>query len=137
MEDAYLRQVLGDVLVHGIKETALANPADPVEYLAKWLLHYRDLEEQWNRFREDQKNLTVEKSEYMAKLEEEYQRLEEERLEREAEKARLQEEEERRIEEAVARKRAEEEEEDHREPKADGDEPDASTVYSESLSETF
>jgi hypothetical protein len=135
MEDAYLRQVLGDVLVQGIKETALADPADPVEYLAMWLLHYRDLEVKWNQFRQDEKNLAVEKSEYIARLEEEYRRLEEERIEREEEKARL-EEEERRMKEEMARKRAEEEEDQH-EPKAAADEPDASTVYSESLSETF
>jgi hypothetical protein len=98
--------------------------------------HYLDLEVQWNQFREDQKNLTVEKLEYIARYEEEYRRLEEERIEREVEKARL-EEEERRLKEEMAHKRADEEEEDRHEPKGDADEPDASTVYSEPLSETF
>lgn len=137
MEDQYLRRVLGDVLVEGLKETALEDPADPIDYLAKWLLHHRDVEDQWNQFREDQKKLAEDKAEYMAHLEEELQRLEEERKAREEEEARLAEEHKRLQEEMEARKRAEEEEEeDQHEPK-EGEEVDASTVYSESLSETY
>jgi peptidoglycan hydrolase CwlO-like protein len=139
MEDDYLRRVLGDILVRGIKETALADPSDPIDYLAKWLLQYRDLEDQWIQFREDQKQLAAEKVQYMADLEAEFQRLEEERVAREEEKRRLEEEERRLKEEMATRKRTEEEEEERHEPKppAEGEEIDTSTVYSESLSETF
>ena len=131
MEDAYLRRVLGDVLVEGLKETALEDPADPIDYLAKWLLHHRDVEDQWSQFREDQKKLAQDKAEYMANLEAEYKRLEEERLAREEEERRLAEERARLAEEMEARKRAEEEEEESHE------QVDTSTVYSESLGDTY
>jgi hypothetical protein len=141
MEDLYLRRVLGDVLVQGLKDTALADPADPIDYLAKWLLNYRDVEEQWKQFREDQQKLAQEKADYMANLEAEFRRLEEERVARELEKQRLEEEEKRLKEEMEARKHAEEEEEEQHETKppaeVQGEEVDTSTVYSESLSETF
>jgi hypothetical protein len=136
MEDSYLRRVIGDVLVEGLKETALADPADPVDYLAKWLLHHRDVEDQWTQFREDQKKLATEKAEYLAKLEAELKRLEEERLAREEEERRLAEERARLEEEIAARRRAEEEEEEEQNEQK-GEEIDTSTVYSESLSETF
>jgi predicted YcjX-like family ATPase len=92
MEDAYLRRVVGDVLVQGLKETALADPSDPIDYLAKWLLHHRDVEDQWTEFREAQKRLATEKAEYMERLEAELRRLEEERIAREEEARRLAEE---------------------------------------------
>lgn len=130
MEDAYLRRVLGDVLVEGLKETALEDPADPIDYLAKWLLHHRDVEDQWSQFREDQKKLAQDKAEYMANLEAEYKRLEEERLAREEEERRLAEEKERLAQEMAARKGEEEEEDQH-------EAVDTSTVYSESLGDTY
>jgi hypothetical protein len=34
----YLREKVGAVLAKGIAATALAQPADPVEHLANWLL---------------------------------------------------------------------------------------------------
>jgi hypothetical protein len=140
MEDQYLRRVLGDVLVEGLRETALADPADPIDYLAKWLLHHRDVEDQWNQFREDQKRLAADKAEYWANLEAERRRLEEERLARIEEERRLEEERLKLEAEMAARKRAEEEEEEKHEdaaPAEPAEEIDTSTVYSESLSETF
>lgn len=141
MEDAYLRQVLGDVLVEGLKETALEDPADPIDFLAHWLLHHRDVEDQWNAFRDEQKKLAQDKAEYMANLEAEMKRLEEERLAREAEEKRLAEEQQRLQEEMERRRKAEEEEEDATESKDETETGDTgeteTTGYSESLSETF
>ena len=129
MEDSYLRRVLGDVLVEGLKETALEDPADPIDYLAKWLLHYRDVEDQWAQFREDQKKLANEKAEYMANLEAEYKRLEEEKKAQEEEEKRL-------AQEMAAAKITEEEEEQGEAPQQNNEEIDSSNVYSE-MSETF
>jgi septal ring factor EnvC (AmiA/AmiB activator) len=139
MEDAYLRRTVGDVLVQGLKETALADPSDPIDYLAKWLLHFRDVEDQWSQFREEQKALATDKAEYMAKLEAELKRLEDERRAREEEERRLAEERERIAAELAAQRSREEEEEEQGEKKPGeaGGELDTSTVYSESLSETF
>jgi hypothetical protein len=140
MEDQYLRRVLGDVLVEGLRETALADPADPIDYLAKWLLHHRDVQDQWNQFREDQKRLASDKAEYWANLEAERRRLEEERLARIEEERRLEEERLKLEAEMAARRRAEEEEEEKHEenPAAEPtEEVYNSQVESESLSETF
>ena len=141
MEDSYLRRVLGDVLVEGLRDTALEDPADPIDFLAKWLLHRRDVEDQWSQFREDQKGVAQEKAEYMANLEAEYKRLEEERIAREEEEKRLAEERKRLEEQMAAAKLAEEEEEDTGDGEAHqqqgNEEIDTSAVYSESLSETF
>jgi hypothetical protein len=139
MEDAYLRRVLGDVLVQGLKETALADPADPIDYLAKWLLHRRDVEEQWSQFREGQKRLAEEKAEYLGNLEAELRRLEAERIARQEEQKRLAEEQARLEQEAAARAKAaeEEEEEKHEAKPPEAEDVEAATVYSESLSETF
>ena len=137
MEDSYLRRVLGDVLVEGLKETALEDPADPIDYLAKWLLHHRDVEDQWTQFREVQKKLAVEKTEYMTKLQEELKQIEEERKAKEEQERQL-EEERKRLAEQMAASNVEEEEEDRDEaqpPAAEG--VDTSNVYSESLSETY
>ncbi|KAH0790427.1 DPY30 domain-containing protein 1 [Histomonas meleagridis] len=136
MEDSYLRRVLGDVLVEGLKETALEDPTDPIDFLAKWLLHHQDAEDQWNSFREEQKQLSISKAEYMANLEAEYQAIEEERrLREEEEKKRIEEEEKRRIEEEKAKKKAEEEEEEDKDENTE--ENDTSVIYSESLSEAY
>ena len=136
MEDSYLKRVLGDVLVEGLRDTALEDPPDPIDFLAKWLLHHRDVEDQWSQFREDQKNLNSEKAEYMANLEAEYKRLEEERKAREEEERRLEEERKRLEAEMAAAKNAEEEEEETNEDQPT-EQIDTSAVYSESLSETF
>ena len=137
MEDSYLRRVLGDVLVEGLKETALEDPADPIDYLAKWLLHYRDVEDQWAQFREDQKKLAQEKAEYMSNLEAEYKRIEEEKKQKEEEEKRLAEERERLEKEMAEAKIKEEEEEQGEAPQQQNNEEiDTSNVYSE-MSDTF
>ena len=134
MEDSYLRRVLGDVLVEGLKETALEDPADPIDYLAKWLLHHRDVEDQWAQFREDQKKLSLEKAEYMANLEAEYNRLEEEKKAQEEEEKRLAQERERLAQE-MATANIEEEEEVGEAPQQPTEDMQ-STLYSE-MSDTF
>jgi hypothetical protein len=101
------------VLVQGLRDTALAEPADPIDSFAKWLLHRQDVEGQWTEFRE--------KAEYLANLEAELRRLEAGRG-------------------AAAEKlRTGEEEEERHEPKPpdEAEEIDTSAVSSESLSETF
>jgi len=42
MEAEYLRAKVGDALAEGMAETAMARPADPVEYLGLWLQKYCD-----------------------------------------------------------------------------------------------
>lgn len=136
MEDSYLRRVLGDVLVEGLKETALEDPADPIDYLAKWLLHHRDVEDQWAQFREDQKKLSLEKAEYMANLEAEYNRIEEEKRAKEEEEQRLAEER-KRLEEEMNKANIEEEEDATETGEApQPTEDNQSTLYSE-ISDTF
>jgi hypothetical protein len=144
MEQAYLRRVLGDVLVQGLRDTAIADPADPIDFLAKWLLHREEVESQWSRFREEQKHMADNKTEYLANLEAELRRLEAERLAREEEEKKLAEEQARLQAEVATRlKEGEEEEEEKSEektetkPPAPPEEGESSTVYSESLSETF
>jgi peptidoglycan hydrolase CwlO-like protein len=141
MEEGYLRRVIGEVLVHGLRDTALADPADPIEYLAKWLLQRDEVERQWGTFRDQQKRLADDKAEYLANLQAEVQRLEAERRACEEERRRLAEEEEQLQKEAAASLQASEEEEDKPEVKPEAEAPaeevDASTGYSTSLSDTF
>jgi hypothetical protein len=131
MDQTYLQKAVGGVLVHGMKATTIAQPADPVTYLARWLLHFRDLEDQWSQFRTDQEHLRADRAEYIQELAAEMMRREQERQEREAEEARRQAEEAAR--QAAAKQSPEEEEEKHEPPPED---PEASTVYSE-ISDTF
>jgi predicted phage tail protein len=142
MEDAYLRRVLGDVLVEGLRDTALADPADPIDYLAKWLLNHQAVEDQWTRFREEQKNIAQQKAEYLANLEAEMRRLEAERRARQEEEQRLAEQQAQLEKEAAERAKAAEEEEEEKEKPTESTEPPAepnedTTVYSEELNETF
>lgn len=37
-EMAYLQRTVGEALARGCAETAVARPADPVEFLGQWLL---------------------------------------------------------------------------------------------------
>lgn len=136
MEDEYLKRVLGDVLVDGLKATALEDPADPIDYLAKWLLRHRDVEDEWSKFREDHEELRESLAKHYAAIDREMERLEKERIEEEERKRK--EEEEARLREEEERKKAEDEEEDETatadyETTADG----TTTGYSESLADTF
>lgn len=46
MESEYVRRSVGQALTLGLAEVATVRPADPVEYLALWLLqHKRNLNE--------------------------------------------------------------------------------------------
>ncbi|KAL0488486.1 hypothetical protein AKO1_015634 [Acrasis kona] len=44
-ETAYLKKAIGDQLAKGVAHVCEVLPADPVEYLALWLLHEIQLEE--------------------------------------------------------------------------------------------
>lgn len=134
MDAEYLKRTLGDVLIEGLKETAIEDPADPIDYLARWLLHHRDVEDQWAEFRENNKTLVQDRAQYIASLEDEYKQLEEERKRKEEEEQKLAEER-KKLEEEMAKKKDEEEEEEQQ-PQSTED-PEASTVYSESLGETY
>lgn len=41
MDSAYLKKTVGDLLSRGIAEVVAQQPPDPVEYLARFLLHYQ------------------------------------------------------------------------------------------------
>ncbi|XP_041519050.1 DPY30 domain-containing protein 2 [Microtus oregoni] len=43
METAYLKKSFGNSLTQALAEVARVRPSDPIEYLAHWLYHYRDV----------------------------------------------------------------------------------------------
>lgn len=43
METAYLKKYFGNSLTQALAEVARVRPSDPIEYLAHWLYHYRDV----------------------------------------------------------------------------------------------
>jgi hypothetical protein len=110
MDPNYLKATVGIVLAEGMRATTEADPPDPIEFLATWLLHYRDHQDGCADFRTAYANIQTEREEYLAKVALELERLEEERRLREEELKRI-EEEKRLAKEAALRKRKAEEEE--------------------------
>ncbi|XP_008848047.1 DPY30 domain-containing protein 2 [Nannospalax galili] len=43
METAYLKKCFGNSLTQALAEVARVRPSDPIEYLAHWLYHYRNV----------------------------------------------------------------------------------------------
>jgi len=70
MEAEYLRAKVGDALAEGMAETAMARPADPVEYLGLWLVKYCDNIEGARNQKEIQQRYQAEEEEAIAKAEE-------------------------------------------------------------------
>eukprot|EP00287_Rhodomonas_sp_CCMP768_P032813 CAMPEP_0202856622 /NCGR_PEP_ID=MMETSP1389-20130828/92138_1 /ASSEMBLY_ACC=CAM_ASM_000865 /TAXON_ID=302021 /ORGANISM="Rhodomonas sp., Strain CCMP768" /LENGTH=328 /DNA_ID=CAMNT_0049535297 /DNA_START=1 /DNA_END=984 /DNA_ORIENTATION=+ len=62
MADAqYLQENVGHALTAGLASTAAAQPDDPVEYLANWLLKYLAVEEKKAKVKEAEKQMQAEK----------------------------------------------------------------------------
>jgi hypothetical protein len=76
MEAEYLRATVGEALAAGMAQTAMTNPADPVEHLANWLTKYCDNIEDAKR----QKNIyaahQAEEEAALAKVEEDKRKAE-------------------------------------------------------------
>lgn len=86
IDTSYIQNNVASVLAEGLKETINARPFDPVDYLAKWLLHYRDVQDNLSDFNSDQLMLQEKKQEYLEVLQKEKERLDEEERLKEEEK---------------------------------------------------
>eukprot|EP01012_Entosiphon_sulcatum_P023427 TRINITY_DN2844_c0_g1_i1.p1 TRINITY_DN2844_c0_g1~~TRINITY_DN2844_c0_g1_i1.p1 ORF type:complete len:344 (+),score=136.02 TRINITY_DN2844_c0_g1_i1:135-1166(+) len=64
IETAFLKDQVGAILAQGIAETVAVRPADPVEFLAKWLLHQLEQDEVQQRRREEGDAAEREKEEW-------------------------------------------------------------------------
>ena len=114
---SYIQSTIGDVIAEAMRETIRAAPVDPIDYLAKWLLHYRDVQDNVAQFGDDQKQLITDKGQYFEELKAEKARIDEERRRKEEEEeAQRKAQEEKMKEEARKRALAEEEEEMKEEP---------------------
>ena len=46
MESDYLRRWIGEPITEALTEAALKRPSDPIEYIALWLLKYKENQDQ-------------------------------------------------------------------------------------------
>lgn len=86
IDTSYIQSNVASVLAEGLKETINARPIDPVDYLAKWLLHYRDVQDNMSEFNSEQLVLQEKKQEYIENLKKEKERMDEEERKKEEEK---------------------------------------------------
>ncbi|OHT09297.1 DPY30 domain-containing protein 1 [Tritrichomonas foetus] len=128
---SYIKETVGDVIAEGLKETARAHPVDPLDYFAKWLLHYRDVQDNCAKFGEEEKKLQTDKEEYLEGLRQEKAKIDaEEKLRREKEEAERLEQERRARELEEARSKDGEEEEEKEEKESTPDEDETESGYS-------
>jgi hypothetical protein len=88
-DNTYVKATVGEAVAEGLRATLNAKPADPIIYLATWLLRYRDLQDGCSKLKTDYARLLPEKERYMREVEVERQRLAEERRIRQEEEQRL------------------------------------------------
>lgn len=60
METAYLKKCFGNSLTQALAEVASVRPSDPIEYLAHWLYHYRDVTNAEEKKRQEEAQLKEE-----------------------------------------------------------------------------
>lgn len=134
MDTSYIQESVSAVLAEGLRETIKASPVDPVDYLAKWLLHYRDLQDNLSQFSSDQVNLEAKKEEYINQLQKEKEQMDAERLKKEEEEKRKALEKQKKKERKERSKNSNEEEEESAESEAPQSqtEGNSETVYSSS-----
>ncbi|XP_060247689.1 DPY30 domain-containing protein 2 isoform X1 [Meriones unguiculatus] len=60
MDSAYLKECFGNSLTQALTEVARVRPNDPIEYLAYWLYHYRDVTKAKEKKRQEELQLKEE-----------------------------------------------------------------------------
>ncbi|EFN81724.1 uncharacterized protein LOC105185778 [Harpegnathos saltator] len=66
----YLKNVLSKPLIEALREIIATKPADPVEYLGHWLLHFRVCEERSMRKKEEELELLINREKLRMKKDE-------------------------------------------------------------------